>query len=86
MIPKRFFRTRLKVICKADNANLTAGYKALGILTDQDIVYFNRIFQRANPEIWDSAFDRVREIRERYSQMDIEGMFDVRFNSLDFKY
>jgi hypothetical protein len=86
LIPKKFFRFRYKFVLNADESDLTEGYKALGIITGEDMTYFDRLFAGNVGEIWESAFQRVREIRERFSRMDIEGMFHKKFRSLDFRF
>lgn len=83
--PDRFFKLKYKLFIKPEESNLTAGYKVLGILSAQDIAYFDRVFEKDSARTWEMAFRKVREVRDRFSHMDIEGMFDIKFSGLDFR-
>lgn len=85
-IPIKFFRFRYRLIYRPEDSDLTAGYKTLGILRDQDIAYFDKLFGGSNTAIWEPAFQRVREIRERFSRMNIKDMFEIKFRGLDFRF
>ncbi|MBW2330737.1 MAG: hypothetical protein JRF30_07390 [Deltaproteobacteria bacterium] len=84
LIPRRYLKYRYRLTHNPANSNLTAGYRILGILKEEDVEHFDKIFGRGDMPEWNSTFQRVAEIRERFKLMDLEGMFNFRFKRLDF--
>jgi hypothetical protein len=85
LIPSDFFRLRYKLIYKPANSNLTAGYRRLGILTEEHARHFDTIFGGSNLPKWDPMLQWLSEIRERFKNMDIEAMYKREFRRLDFE-
>lgn len=83
LIPSRFFKSRYKLTYNPGNSNLTTGYRLLGILRQEDIRHFDRLFTANTPE-WNSTFQWVGKIGERFKLMNIEDMFNITFKRLDF--
>jgi hypothetical protein len=83
-IPKKNFKIINKLFYNPANSNLTAGYRLLEVLNEDDIKRFKTIFEGMYPLDFDLTFQWINEIRKKFSRLKIKDMFNIKFNSISF--